>query len=118
MNAHETEPLPPQLSRWLNWPTGIAIGSSLVIGLLIGVAIGYPLGRNAAVLSPGRFPDPLPKAKHDSFNQAFGHVDLSDPATLAGRVGDLVSVRGPVDTRRDENGQTALMPTGFAMVFP
>jgi hypothetical protein len=89
-----------------------------VIRLPIGVAIGYPLGRNAAVLPPGRAPGPLPKAKLDAFNQAFGHVDLSDPATLAGRVGDVVTVHGPVDTRRDENGQTALMLTGFAMVFP
>jgi len=115
MNAHETEPLLPQLSRRLNCPTGIAVGSSLVIGLLIGVAIGYPLGRNAVVLPPGRAPDPLPKAKHDGFNQAFGHVDLSDPATFAGRVGDVVTVHGPVDTRRDENGQTDLMLTGFPM---
>jgi len=117
-NAHDNEPQPPQLSRWLNWTTGIAAGSSLVIGLLIGVVIGYPLGRNAPVLPPGRAPDPLPKAKHDASNLAFGHVDLSDPATLAGRVGDVVTGHGPVDTRRDENGQTALMLTGFAMVFP
>jgi len=89
-----------------------------VIGLLIGVAIAYPLGRNAAVLPPGRAPDPLPKTKHQAFNQAFGHVDLSDPATVAGRVGDIVTGHGPVDTRRDENGQTALMLTHFTMVFP
>jgi len=114
MNAHETEPLPPQLSRWLNWPTGIAAGSSLAIGLHIGVAIGYPLGRNEAVLPPGRAPDPLPKAKLEAFNQAFGHIDLCDPATLAGRVGEVVTGHGPVDTRRDANGQTALMLTGFA----
>jgi len=54
---------------------------------------------------PGRVPDPLPKDKDDAINQAFGHVDLSDPTTLAGRVGDLVTVHGNVDTRRDENGR-------------